>query len=500
MLPAHPQQENPQAIRKWLGLAFSHEWAEVILKKPGEDWVSAQRPWKLDRIVREVVGTSRIAGIRPEGRVRVLWVDVDRKPEVASRYWHPTAESPELIKLQQEVESCGCQITWLVSSASGGLHGVITLPEAVDAWLGHWIALRLLQRAGVTPGQGQAEVFPSHMPYASGEQKIWARSNGFRLPGQEGCKLIAAGNFIESPEAIYQQLTCDFELTENCHEWRFLVEESRKDCKGSRWRKQGQDRADKKTFKFSGKTAGVKWAAAGESQQNFARITTWARQKYPNVDCAKTLGVAIREAVLTAEGFSEFASEQTKKDVMRENGGICERWARSSLRRPWGKAKAVAEEKIGGDKHHNERLYKQSRAKLTRIWKHTKNAAELSKNKLAQLAGMNFRTLQKHWGYWVQLISGSSSRPLHTGPNNGGDHGQAPLDPMRPLPSAPVSPKLTDKSYVFVDEVGMFVEISLSRLRLRSSELQIKTVTRAALEPSWQNLQAHGTFRSVTKS
>lgn len=446
----------------WLRLAFSHQWAEVILKKPGEDWISARRPWKLDRIAAEVANPNQIAGIRPEGKVHVIWTDFDRKPGAVSRYWHPTAQSPELIRLQQEAERCGCQVTWLVSSASGGLHGVITLPTAVDAWLAHWIGMGLLECAGIEPGQGQAEVFPSHMPYTGGGQKDWARSNGFRLPGQEGCKLIAAGNFIEDAESIYQQLICDFDLTENCDEWKLLVKQVKEKCKTGKFTKVA---TDKKTFRFGRKTAGVKWTAAGQSQQNLARITTWARQKYPNLESAQQLGAAIKQAVLNTEGFNEFASEQTKKDVMRESGGICERWARSSLRRQWSKGKVVAEEKIGGDKHHNERLYKQSQAKLTRIWKQFKNAAELSKRAVAKAAGITRATLEKHWGYWLQLVA-------YTHGSNGGRRGGAATGRDEGLDLKADSPKVTDKIYVFIDEVEMFVDISvvLSRLRQRVTD------------------------------
>lgn len=462
MLSGNPAQENTSAPRTWLGLAFSHEWAEVILKKPSQDWVSAHRPWRLDRIAAEVEHGKQVIGVRPEGRVRVILLDFDRKPGTASRYWHPTAQSPELIRLQQEAEDCGCQVTWLVSSASGGLHGVLTLPEGVSAWLAHWVGMKLLERAGIESGQGQAEVFPSHMPYAAGEQKAWARSNGFRLPGQEGCKLIAAGNFIESPEAIYQQLICDFDLAENCDEWKLLIEQAKEKCKTSKFTKTG---TDKKTFRFAGKTAGVKWTAAGQSQQNLARITTWARQKYPNLESAQQLGAVIKQATLNAEGFNEFASEQTKKDVMRENGGICERWARSSLRRQWNKGRAVAEEKIGGDKHHNQRLYKQSQAKLTRIWKQIKNAAHLSKRAVAKAAGITRSTLEKHWDYWLRLVACTPGI-------NGGRRGGAAVGRDVRLDLKADSPKVTDKIYVFIDEVEMFVDISvvLSRLRQRVTD------------------------------
>lgn len=469
MLSGSPRHEKPPSQRTWLRLAFSHEWAEVILKKPGQDWVSAHRPWRLDRIASEVGRSGRVIGIRPEGRVRVILFDFDKKPGAVSRYWHQAGESPELIKLQHEAERCGCQLTLLVSSTSGGLHGVLTLPEPVSAWLAHWVGVKLLERSGIESGQGQAEVFPSHMPYApEGQDKV--RSNGFRLPGQEGCKLIAAGNFIEDSEAIYKQLICDFELTENCDEWRFLVQESKERRNESKYLKAS---TVKKTFKVGRGTAGVKWTTAGQSQQNFARITTWARQKYPNLDCAQSLGAVIRQVVLNTEGFNEFASEQTKKDVMRENGGICERWARSSLRRSWGKAKAVAEEKVGGDKHHNERLYKQSRAKLTRIWKQFKDAHGWSKSQVARTAGMTRRILEKHWGYWLQLAA-------PPGLSNGGRLGVAACGGSERLGARAHSLDVTDKRYVFVDEVEMFVDVSVILSRLREKDLQIKTVASAA--------------------
>lgn len=416
-----PQPGNPNKSAdgetvqlQWLRLVFSSEYAEVILKKPEEPFVSISRPWKLSAIAHIVANSENIVGIRPEKSIRAVIIDIDNKEKATSPYWQENGKSKELVALQKHAEDCGCQLTMLQSSESRGLHAVLSLPEATPAWLGHWVGQELLRRSGMSPRAGRAEIFPSEIPYVRGEQKAWAkskgRSNGVRLPGQKGCKLITDRGMIEDGELIYQQLICDLENTENSLEWRNLIESSRQLAKqikkGARGEYGGKSNTD---FTLNKKPAsGICWERGGESAEVLARIATYCRIKHPNVACEYQLADIIRSHAVSAKGYEQYASEHSKKDIENIKSGWALRWARSSLRRAWvnkngAKGECITEGKPSSDKHRNERLYKQSRAKLTRIWKQFKDVSNWSKSQVARAAGMTRRILEKHWDYWLQL-------------------------------------------------------------------------------------------------
>lgn len=428
-----PQPGNPnksgggEAVQlQWLKLAFSSEYVEVILKKPEKSFVSISRPWRLSEIAHIVANSENIVGIRPEKSIRAIIIDIDNKEKTASPYWQESGKSKELLALQEHVEDCGCQLTMLQSSESKGLHAVLSLPEATPAWLGHWVGQELLRRSGMRPGAGRAEIFPSEIPYVRGEQKVWARSNGVRLPGQKGCKLITDRGLIENGELIYQQLICDLENTENSLEWRNLLEASLQLAKQVRRGATGECRGRKDTDSRLGKKIAscICWEKRGESAEVLARITTWARINYPGITCEYQLADIIRRYAMDAEGYEQYASEQSKRDIENARSGWALRWARSSLRRAWinksgAKGECIVKCKPSADKHRNERLYKQSRAKLTYIWRCFKDASNWSKRKVAREAGVNRATLEKHWDYWVQLVA---QTPAHNvGGSSGGE-------------------------------------------------------------------------------
>ena len=482
MLPKLPtQQQHPSLVQQWLTRVFTNQWAEVIVKNPGQHWISPQRPWKLEAIAKAACEGNQIVGIRPEGKVRAVITDFDHKPgRSVSPYWEATGSSPELITLQQEAERCGLQVTMLVSSDSGGLHGVLSLPEGIRAWLAHWVGVVLLERSGMSERSGHAEVFPSEIEYRNGARSEWARSNGVRLPGQKGCKLIAGNNFADDSDLIYEQLISDLENTEICKAWEELVEEAKIRARKSK------SATNVKSYTSRAKLK-VKWSSKGQSQENMARIAYWARKSNPAITDENQLAEIIRQAAINAEGFDQFASEETKKDLMRKNGGWAQRWARSILRRTFPDTTC----KVSGDKNHNDDLFKKSRAALTRAWRSCKNAATWSKNKVAEISGLNRKTVQKHWDYWVQLAFSSPDHPpVHTPLVTGGspEAGQGsaagpPVSVMREALGGHAMGNLCDGKqsrqeeggqkkgedrYVFVDDVGIFVEF-LSRNEIAKS-------------------------------
>lgn len=452
-------RELKESCLGWLRLALSSEYTEVILKKPEEPFVSISRPWRLSAIAHVVANSDNIVGIRPEKSIRAIIIDIDNKEKTTSPYWQENGKSKELLALQEHAENCGCQLTMLQSSESRGLHAVLSLPEATPAWLGHWIGQELLRRSEMRPGAGRAEIFPSEIPYVQGEQKAWAkskgRSNGVRLPGQKGCKLITDRGMIEDGELIYQQLICDLENTENCLEWQNLLEASRALAKQMKRGARGEYGGRKDTdSKIKRKLASdIRWERGGESAEVLARIATYCRVKHPNVTCEYQLADIIRGYAVNARGYEQYASEHSKKDIENIRSGWALRWARSSLRRGWiskdgARGKCVTEGKPGSDKHRNDRLYKQSRAKLTRIWKQFKDVSSWGKSRVAKAAGMTRRILEKHWGYWLQLAVPTPSNNVGAAmPEASGVGAQLRNPQARPR----VAYKFTQK-YIYIED------------------------------------------------
>jgi hypothetical protein len=406
--PPPNRQAPPQ--EQWLRAAYSGGWYEVIEKREGGSWRSLPRPYRIEGLLRHLADESKITGYRPEKNTRVIVFDIDQKKKYRSQYWDRYGESSELLELQRHVELIGGRVSLLRSSASGGLHPYVSLPSAIPCWLAHWVGRELLERSGMVAAAGQAELFPSQIEYSETER---ARSNGFRLPGQTGSALITGKTFIEDAELIYLQLLADIGDTEICNAWREILETARAKKKG--WRiEKGNGAARVEKIKPT-----AKWTQHGQSQRVLAGITTAVRLANPHILCPFRLGAIIRKTAIATEGFEEYASHSTKKDLMRKTGGLAERWARSSLRKKFGTTEGVPEDKIGSDKDRNRRLFRQSQARLTRIWKSIKDASSWSKRQVARASGLSRRTLEKHWGYWVQLVA-------HTPLSNGVRCGSAP--------------------------------------------------------------------------
>ena len=228
----HPSAVDPPPLAatvagRFLGAVFSNSRAKVITRLPGADhsWRSEFRSWSLALIAAAIYNPALIVGLRPEGTVRLIVVDIDNKVGYSSPYWHPTGQSRQMRALEREALASGCSVVWLRSSASGGLHALILLPAAVKAWQAHWVAVELVCRAGMRLKPGQCEVFPSQMSYSvSSDPRTWPKSNGVRLPGQEGSALLLGAQLVTSTDAIYSHLLQALDYTEALPSWTELQE------------------------------------------------------------------------------------------------------------------------------------------------------------------------------------------------------------------------------------------------------------------------------------
>ncbi len=389
-------------MHRFLAAAFANPRAAVITRRPGEGWRSEPAAWPLHRIAAGVYDPARVVGIRPEGLIRVVVVDIDRKHDRVSPFWDPFGQSRQLLALEREAAAAGCSVTVVRSSASGGLHALVSLPEPVKAWQAHWVGAELITRAGMKEAPGVCELFPSRLAYsASTNPADWAQSHGFRLPGQEGSALLVGTTTASDTALIYSELLEALEGTAAGDGWQELLEAATARQKATR-----APQAHHRPRHPSRRAHGVRWTGAGQTNQNLAQLTSWTRAAHPEAVTAEALAPIIEAAAWSAPGFVEWASETTRRGL----AAWCRRWAVSSLRRDRSPQAPTPE----GDKHHNSRLLKLSRAKLTRAWRSAgAAAAEWSQRRVSEVSGLSRRIVCKHWAFWVQLLGGP--HPLITG-------------------------------------------------------------------------------------
>jgi hypothetical protein len=275
---------------------------------------------------------------------------------------------------------------------------VALLPDSVPAWLAHWVGAELVARSGMTLAAGACELFPSRLDYSdSSNPADWAQSHGVRLPGQEGSALLVGTGTASDTLLIYEELLAQLEATR------------------SRQKAEQAPRASHRPRHPSRRSHGIRWTAAGQSNGLLGRITTWARLAHPEARTVAELAPIIAAAASSAPGFTEHASELSQQDLEH----WAERWARFSLR----KNRAPRSPEVSSDKHHNRRLFLQSRAVLTKLWRSMGSAAaSFSQRFVADQTGLNRKTLRRHWDYWLQLVAGP--HPSLTG---GGDSFGCPL-------------------------------------------------------------------------
>jgi hypothetical protein len=385
-------------VLEWLEEVHPSKFHETIERRGDGPWKSCEKGgWTLDRIALAVASPDLTVGIRSEKETKIIVFDIDRKKGFKSCYWDEFGNTPTLNQLKSEIERAGCAWSLTRSSSSGGLHVQVTLPEAIQTWKAHWVGRMLALRSGIALEAGQAELFPSRVDYSRESRQ---RSQGVRLPGQEGSALILGQSLIEEPDLIYKQLLADLDETNVNDEWQNLLEAAGRLAK--REKVESYKKASVKLFNLD-----VEWTGCGQSQENLMRITRWVIAKNPGITCPSTIGQKVHEAALSTPGFKQFASRETQADLARKNGGLGERMARSFLKRVFSGVKSLIQ-KLGGDPERNDRLYKESQRRLYDVWLKTHEAGEnprnLSQRKVTILTGLNRKTVIHHWDFWSMLL------------------------------------------------------------------------------------------------
>ena len=428
--PRIVNKELRREYEKLLASVFNTSCLNYIYKKPGMEWLSGWHPLSFSQIAfRAASDDEEVIGVRHERQVRLIVVDIDNKPGKPSKYWHPLGKSKELLRLQEVAEDCGCKVDFVVSSNSGGLHVYIALPEWTHAFRAHWIGRALLQRAGIATGAGQAELFPSEMPFHAGSPSERPLSNGFRLPGQEGSALVVGDRTITHPVLILQQLQSAVEEAQSCLNFKKLVSQA------DSLRKQSKrcSKVSNGISEFKRSSGNVEWTGPSQSNKNIGLLTTQARLRY-KPETPDRLAAIVEQLAIESPGFNEYASDHTKKILT----GWCKSWANCSFRRGWNANGKTVKVETSADSDRNERLFNASRERLRNLFSKMKNTAvDLSKNQIRQLLGMGWATIQKHWEYWLQLLQGEVHHtPLYKGcehrnPGTPQEEEQAAAEPAR---------------------------------------------------------------------
>ena len=98
------------SVYQFIAAVFSNPRARVITRPPGHDhsWQSEYNTWSLASITAAIYNGALIVGIRPEGLLRLLVIDIDHKLDRVSPYWHPAGLSRQLLALERHARVAGC--------------------------------------------------------------------------------------------------------------------------------------------------------------------------------------------------------------------------------------------------------------------------------------------------------------------------------------------------------------------------------------------------------
>jgi hypothetical protein len=362
-----------------------------------------------------VADANRCAvGIKPEGSIRWLVIDIDAKQGRRSPYWDKHGRNLYLQALQAAAEAAGCRTVLIRSSHSNGLHLWILLPEHQPAWLVHHIGVELTACAGMHKLAAYCEVFPSLMPYVKG--KPLPRSNGIRLPGGKGSALIVDGELNSDPEAIYEALQQAVDATESNPRWDALVSNAH-----ARGLASNAESWSRKTpyGKLRASMPGP-WTGSGQSNYLTGELTKVAMAEMAGHPDEAIIRRAI-ELIESHPGYQEHASSDTKRVVA--NGSKVAGWIKTVRTR----IGAVGIDERPRNSNHNAEQMDRVRRSLTELLQtFGRSVLGWSKRELQRASGLNWRTVLKWWDRLEELCE----QVMHTPPIKALHHVGADLEPL----------------------------------------------------------------------
>ena len=357
-------------------------------------------------------------GIKPEGRVRWLVVDVDRKVGSKSPYWDERGRNLYLQSLIAATELTGCKVVLIRSSTSKGLHLWILLPEMVHVSRAHHIGQELVARAGMVVRDGSCELFPSEIGWVPKGQAI-PESKGIRLPGGHGSALITADGLVDDPGLIYEALQQALEQTTASAAWEALLADAQARCQ-TRFER---GREQRNTCYVKRPEMPMPWTGKHQSNYLTGEITKVAMAEKAGQPDAVIVAHAI-DLITSHPGYQEWASVKTKRSVA--DGSKVEGWMAWLRKRAAGMA--GINEKPRNSGHNAEQMQRVRMVLMEQLRAHGEAVLSWSKRELMRATGLNWRTVLKWWGQLEALLK----QVMHTPPIKALHHEGQPVELVLP--------------------------------------------------------------------
>ena len=419
---------------------------------PGSPWTTLRQQQGPDDIAALVVAPDVVVGLRHREKCRLVALDID----TGSPWWHPAgpAASTGARAFTAAAEAAGCATSWH-RTPSGGWHCWAALPSPVQQSFAHQLVAGWAAAAGMTLAAGQAEAFPSFVPYSpAGSPWQWTASHGIRLPGQAGSALWTGSCWATEPLLQWQELAAGLQLAADAvaaPAWLEALQasEQRRRMANPRHRPAApQARGPRRR-------GAVVWTGRSQSNVNLRRLVNnlW----HPGI-APEALAASIETAALAAPGFRRWASGDTRRRL----SAWCGEWARSCCRKPPGSRKSSKPPRarfalsINDARHHKAVLSVISGAARL-VAEHGTAAFELSERFIAEALQISRNTFRKLKTLFLSRItaalfpvSSSGSHPLSKGyaPQGAATAANCPaavLPENQSLPSVSTGPPAPDR-------------------------------------------------------
>ena len=377
-----------KVAHRFLVASNNHDWVKVITGtelSPHRSWQTEFRPWTLEQVADAIANADqRAIGMKPEGKIRWIVIDIDSKPGSKSPYWDQRGQNLYLQALDHVAEAAGCRVVTVRSSNSKGLHKWILLPELAPAHVAHHIGKELVARAGMTVKDGTCEIFPSELRYRKGCPPA---SKGVRLPGGKGSALLVGDQFIDDPQSIWEELLNELECTEATPAWDALVSDAEA-------RVQSQFKlSPRRNGSYGNRTTAMPepWTGKHQSMAIVERLTRIADAELAGCMDQVVVARAI-QLIQNHPGFEQHASVVTKRRV--RNGSWPQQWLDVWTRK--GQRQAEDAPDRVRDPEHNDRLRGETLEKIQAAIKvHGEALLELSERAAAALLKVTRDTWRK---------------------------------------------------------------------------------------------------------
>jgi hypothetical protein len=252
-----------------------------------------ERAYRLDQIFGKRFGML----------TNYLMLDID-----AGSLYHPRNGGLQpILAAIKKLGLCRCLI--IQSSDSTGIHLYFPLSAAVNSWALASAAHAVLSAAGIQITGGQCELFPN-------KKALGAQHNGHRLPLQQGSYLL------NDDYAIVSNSKADF-----LQQWQLAASDQDTDtltqALTAKTPLPAQHRA------YTGALPPIAWTAFGDSNEVMKALVNYG-DRYLGLKNVVDLAEWIIVVAPQLPGFAQFASQESKDDLLRRNWAY--RWAKSHFR------------------------------------------------------------------------------------------------------------------------------------------------------------------------